>query len=78
MPELGSTIQLVDPKTNSLVYQQGGWDMNSESYIEEVLDLYDSYFAELNDLITRTNYFKKDSGKDIRNKKNKEDLEDVN
>ncbi len=61
MPSLGSTTLLLSSDNQTLIPVKGGWDNRSNSYIEDVIELYDLMFSELNDLVFRIGYFKKES-----------------
>ena len=59
MPELNSTVQILSPNFKEIISVQGGWDVKVDAYIDECIFVYDTIFAELNNLIERTGYFKK-------------------
>ena len=59
MPELGSTIDILSPNLQKIISKKGGWDLQVNAYVEECILIYDNLFAELNNLVKRTGYFKK-------------------
>jgi len=60
MPSIGSSVILPVSPTSSMVERvEGGWDARSSQYVDELIEIYDKLFEELNCLIERTGYFKK-------------------
>lgn len=61
IPEAGSTIELLSKGVGNsvLISRKGGWDIKTDAYTDECLIVYDEIFEELNQMVGRTNYFKK-------------------
>jgi hypothetical protein len=57
-------IEKVDQRTGKVVGEpmRGGWNEVINQYKDELVLIYDKYFAELNQLIDRLNYFKVQAG----------------
>lgn len=53
-------IERFDPRQKKLIGEpvKGGWNDKLNIYKDELVELYDRWFAALNDLIDRLNYFK--------------------
>lgn len=58
MPEIDEEVKTSNMKGNNIVYQKGFWNKNVTSYWNEILELYDDYFGDINILIDSLNYFK--------------------
>jgi len=61
MPKIDEELPSVDPKhpkSKECSYEKGVWNTKVNRYWDEMLDLYDQIFAEINYLIDENNYFK--------------------
>ena len=61
IPQKGATLMCQNdkyPNTLKISYKQGIWDSHVDSYWDEMVDLADELFAELNNLIHILDYFK--------------------
>lgn len=59
IPEIGATVTVqnnLQPQMANNI--QGGWDDKVNAYWDNLVLVYDSFFAELNQVIDRLNYFK--------------------
>jgi hypothetical protein len=58
MPEIGSNVTIADLQQPQLAQTlSGGWDDKTNAYYDQLVLVYDEYFAELNFVIDRLNYF---------------------
>jgi hypothetical protein len=66
MPSIDSIaiVEKVDARTGKIVGEPliGGWNEAINEYKDHLVLVYDKYFAELNQLIDRLNYFKVQAG----------------
>ena len=59
MPEIDDTVVIVNPqRPNSAVEIKGGWNLKVNAYWNELIEIYDKIFSQLNNLIDNLNYFK--------------------
>ena len=59
IPEIGATVTVqnnLQPQMGNTI--QGGWDDKVNAYWDNLVLVYDGFFAELNQVIDRLNYFK--------------------
>lgn len=58
MPEIGATVTVTnDSQPHIAETSLGGWDPKTNAYYDQLVLVYDEYFAELNFVIDRLNYF---------------------
>lgn len=65
IPEIDTSLPTDDPKhplSTRTILQKGLWNNNVFAYWEELIEIYDELFAELNVLIHLENYFKQGVG----------------
>lgn len=59
IPDVDDLVQVQNIKNpSSLVEMRGAWNNYVNNYWNEMVELYDQIFSEINDLIHRLNYFK--------------------
>jgi len=58
IPEPGSSVYLID-ETKHLKLVPGGWDLQSNEFIDCIVECYDDILCELSKLISRTGGFKR-------------------
>lgn len=59
VPEIGATVTIPNEMQPGLANTiAGGWDDKTNAYWDSLVEIYDSYFAQMNHVIDRLNYFK--------------------